>query len=291
MTERFSGTLSFLTVGSFHSNGGSIDQLIRRERATYLAFLGGTLLVMVLGIFLTVRAAAHEVAISRLKSEFVSNVSHEFKTPLALIRMFGETLESGIVLDEAKRREFYSIIRAESERLTHLVNRVLDFSRIEAGVKQYHFERADLVEVVRHTLDIYRDQIRDRGFAIESRLSSTPIVGRIDPEAVAEMLLNLLDNATRYSGDSREIRVTVDREDAQMCLSVEDGGVGIPKDEQGKIFDKFYRARAAAARETPGNGLGLTLVKHIAEAHGGPVVVSSEVGRGSRFTVRIPIQT
>lgn len=291
MTERFSGTLSFLTVGSFHSNGGSIDQLIRRERATYLAFLGGTLLVMVLGIFLTVRAAAHEVAISRLKSEFVSNVSHEFKTPLALIRMFGETLESGIVLDEAKRREFYSIIRAESERLTHLVNRVLDFSRIEAGVKQYHFERADLVEVVRHTLDIYRDQIRDRGFAIESRLSSTPIVGRIDPEAVAEMLLNLLDNATKYSGDSREIRVTVDREDAQMCLSVEDGGVGIPKDEQGKIFDKFYRARAAAARETPGNGLGLTLVKHIAEAHGGPVVVSSEVGRGSRFTVRIPIQT
>jgi len=291
VTERFSDRLPFLTVGLFHANGGSIDQLIRREKATYLAFLVGTLLVMVLGIFLTVRAAAHEVAISRLKSEFVSNVSHEFKTPLALIRMYGETLESGIVLEEEKRREFYSIIRAESERLTHMVDRVLDFSRIEAGVKQYHFREADVVDVVRHTLDIYRDQIRDRGFAIDSRLSSTPIVGRIDPDAIAEALLNLLDNATKYSGDSREIRVTVDREDRQMCLSVEDRGVGIPKDEQGKIFDKFYRAPATATRETPGSGLGLTLVKHIAEVHGGRVDVASDAGRGSRFTIRIPIQT
>jgi len=290
VTERLSGALPFLTVGLFHANGGSIDQLIRREKATYLAFLVGTLLVMVLGIFLTVRAAAHEVAVSRLKSEFVSNVSHEFKTPLALIRMYGETLESGIVQDEEKRREFYGIIRAESERLTHMVDRVLDFSRIEAGVKPYHFREADLVEVVRHTLDIYRDQIRDRGFAIDARLPSTPIVGRVDPDAIAEALLNLLDNATKYSGDSREIRVTVDREDRQMCLSVKDRGVGIPKDELAKIFDKFYRARATATRETPGSGLGLTLVKHIAEVHGGRVVVESEVGRGSTFTVRIPIR-
>jgi len=291
VAEHFAEILPFLKVGLFHANGGSIDQLIRREKATYLAFLGGTLLVMILGIFLTVRAAAHEVAISRLKSEFVSNVSHEFKTPLALIRMFGETLESGIVLDEAKRREFYSIIRAESERLTHLINRVLDFSRIEAGVKHYDFRAADVVDVVRRTLDTYRFQIRDRGFTIDCRLSSTPITGQIDPDAVAEALLNLLDNATKYSGDSREIRVTVDREDGQMYLSVEDRGVGIPKDELGKIFDKFYRARGTATRETPGSGLGLTLVKHIADAHGGRVVVSSEVGRGSRFTIRIPIQT
>jgi len=290
VTERFTGALPFLTVGLFHANGGSIDQVIRREKATYLAFLIGTLFVMGLGIFLTVRAAAHEVAISRLKSEFVSNVSHEFKTPLALIRMFGETLESGLVQDDEKRREFYTIIRTESERLTHMVNRVLDFSRIEAGVKQYHFEEADVVEVVRHTLDIYGSQIRDRGFVIESQLSPTPIIGRFDRDAIAEALLNLLDNATKYSGDSRQIRVTVEREDRAMCLSVEDWGIGIPKDEQGKIFDKFYRARATATRATPGSGLGLTLVKHIAEAHGGRVEVSSEVGRGSRFTIRIPIQ-
>jgi len=291
VSERLSGDLRFLSVGLFHADGGSIAQLIRREKATYVAFLAGTLLVMVLGIFLTVRAATHEVAVSRLKSEFVSNVSHEFKTPLALIRMYGETLESGIVQDDEKRREFYTIIRTESERLTHMVDRVLDFSRIDAGVKQYRFEDADLVEAVRHTLDTYRDQIRGRGFTIDSCLSPAPITLRLDRGAVAEALLNLLDNATKYSGESREIRVAVDREDRHARLSVEDRGVGIAQDELGKIFEKFYRARGTAAREIPGSGLGLTLVKHIAEAHGGRVVVKSEVGRGSTFTIRIPIQT
>ena len=290
VTERLSGPLPFLRVGLFDANGGSIEQLIRREKATYLAFLVGTLFVMVLGIFLTVRAAAHEVAVSRLKSEFVSNVSHEFKTPLALIRMFGETLESGMVTDEAKRREFYGIIRAESERLTHLIDRVLDFSRIEAGVKQYHFREADVVEVVRQTLDMHLARIRDGGFTIDCRLSQTPIVGRLDPDAVTEALLNLLDNAMKYPGDRREIRVTLDRDDGEICLSVEDRGVGIPKDERAKIFEKFYRARATATRETPGSGLGLTLVKHVADAHGGRVVVESEVGRGSMFTIRIPVR-
>jgi signal transduction histidine kinase len=290
VAENFSEILPFLKVGLFHSNGGSIDQLIRREKATYLAFLSGTLLVMILGIFLTVRAAAHEVAVSRLKSEFVSNVSHEFKTPLALIRMFGETLESGMVLEEAKRREFYSIIRAESERLTHLINKVLDFSRIDAGVKQYNFREADVVDLIRNTVDTYSFQIRDLGFTVDCRLPPYPITGRIDPEAVAEAVLNLLDNATKYSGECRDIRVTVHREESQIYISVEDQGVGIPKEELPRIFEKFYRARTAATREAPGSGLGLALVKHIAEAHGGRVAVESKLGRGSRFTINIPTQ-
>ena len=288
--ENFAEILPFWKVGLFDTDGRSINELMWREKATYLAFLGGTLLVIILGIFLTVRAAAHEVALSRLKSDFVSNVSHEFKTPLALIRMFGETLETGMVEEEAKRREFYRIIRAESERLTHLINRVLDFSRIDAGVKQYNFREADVVDVIRNTLDTYRFQIRDLGFTIDYQLPSHPFIGRIDPDAVSEALLNLLDNATKYSGESRYIGVTVGTSESSITVSVEDHGVGIPKEDLPNIFGKFYRARTQKTRETPGSGLGLALVKHIVEAHGGRVEVESELGRGSRFFFGIPIQ-
>ena len=340
----FAEILPSWQVGLFDPDGRSLSELVWRERATSLAFLGGTLLVIILGISLTVRAAAHEVALSRLKSDFVSNVSHEFKTPLALIRMFGETLETGMVEDEAKRREFYRIIRAESERLTHLINKVLDFSRIDAGVKQYSFREADVVEVIRNTLDTYRLQVRDLGFTIDAQLPSHPVIGRIDADAVSEALLNLLDNATKYSGESRQIEVSVgtsaslqvvskpacgwrragpprpprradtreerlaargrvgllaDRtrraEDgvlkpAVVTVTVADHGVGIPKEDLPNIFDKFYRARTQQTRETPGSGLGLAMVKHIVEAHGGRVKVESELGRGSRFTFGIRIQ-
>jgi signal transduction histidine kinase len=286
----FAEILPSWQVGVFHPDGRSIDDLVWREKATSLAFLGGTLLVIILGISLTVRAAAHEVALSRLKSDFVSNVSHEFKTPLALIRMFGETLETGMVEDEAKRREFYRIIRTESERLTHLINKVLDVSRIDAGVKQYAFREADVVDVIRRTVDTYRLQVRDLGFTIDVELPPQPVMGRIDPDAVSEALLNLLDNATKYSGESRHIAVSVRAAESSTAVSVEDHGVGIPKDDLPNIFDKFYRARTQQTRETPGSGLGLALVRHIVEAHGGRVEVASELGRGSRFSFVVPLR-
>ena len=287
----FAEILPSWQVGLFHPDGRSIDDLVWREKATSLAFLGGTLLVIILGISLTVRAAAHEVALSRLKSDFVSNVSHEFKTPLALIRMFGETLETGMVEDEAKRREFYRIIRTESERLTHLINKVLDFSRIDAGVKQYTFREADAVDVIRNTLDTYRLQVCDLGFTIDVELPPQRVMGRIDPDAVSEALLNLLDNATKYSGESRHIAVSVRASESSIVVSVEDHGVGIPKDDLPNIFDKFYRARTQQTRETPGSGLGLALVKHIVEAHGGRLNANSELGRGSRFSFDIPLRS
>jgi signal transduction histidine kinase len=285
----FTEILPTWQVALFNADGRSVSELMWREKATSLAFLGGTLLVILLGVSLTVRAAAHEVALSKLKSDFVSNVSHEFKTPLALIRMFGETLEAGTVDDEAKRREFYGIIRAESERLTHLINRVLDFSRIDAGVKQYNFREADIVGVVRRTLDTYRLQTRDLGFVIDADLPSHPVTARIDPDAIAEALLNLLDNATKYSGDSKEIRVSMAATESAVTTSVEDHGVGIPKEDLPNIFGKFYRGDTQQTRETPGSGLGLTLVKHIVEAHGGHVDVQSELGRGSGFSFKVPL--
>ena len=289
--ESFDKILPFWKVVMIHPEGKSVDELVSREKWVYLALLAGTFLVMITGILLTMRAAAHELELSRLKTEFVSNVSHELKTPLSLIRMFGETLESGMVQDEAKRGEFYRIIRSESERLTRLINNVLDFSKIEAGIKRYNFQEVELGGVVSKALEAYRLEIRNLGFTIDCRLPSTPIMARIDPDAVCEALLNLLDNAAKYSGEDKHIAVSLESSAPWIRISVADRGVGIPRDELHSIFDKYYRSRSQKTRETAGSGLGLTLVKHIIEAHGGRVEVESEVGQGSTFTLLIPMKS
>ena len=225
-----------------------------------------------------------------MKSEFVSSVSHELKTPLALIRMFGETLESGLVSDEAKRQEFYHIITKESERLTHLIDNVLNFSKMETGSEQYRFEEDDIVQVVRGTLEAYRFHIRDLGFEMVTQLPDDPIVMMIDKDAISQALLNLLNNAAKYSDEQKFIRVELTKNVDWVLISVEDRGVGIPQEELGKIFEKFYRSSTTRTKETTGSGLGLTLVKHIVEAHAGSVEVSSTVGGGSRFVIRLPLQ-
>ena len=195
-----------------------------------------------------------------------------------------------MVHDEAKRGEFYRIIRSESERLTRLINNVLDFSKIEAGVKQYNFQEADVGGVVRKAIDAYRLEIRNLGFTIDCPLSSNPVTATIDPDAVSEALLNLLDNAAKYSGEEKHIAVNLESCESWIRISVSDRGVGIPRDELKNIFGKYYRSPSRQTRETAGSGLGLTLVKHIAEAHGGRVDVESEVGRGSTFTLLIPLK-
>ena len=276
-------------VALFDKEGKSIEQLVGKEKQLYLMLFAGIIIVILIGIVVMVRAVIHESEISRMKSEFVSSVSHELKTPLALIRLFGETLESGIVNDEKKRREFYSIIRKESERLTHLINNVLDFSRMDTGSKEYNFKEADIVEVVRSTLEAYKFHIRDNGFKIESELPDETIPLKIDKDAISQVLLNLLNNAVKYSEENKYILVKVCRNSNSAWISVTDHGVGIPKEELKKIFDKFYRMSTAKTRETQGTGLGLTLAKHVIEAHGGTIEVESEIGKGSKFTVSIPL--
>ncbi|GAH70574.1 unnamed protein product, partial [marine sediment metagenome] len=237
VAENFSQLFVTWKVALFDRDGKSIEQLVGRERQLYLAFFVGIIAVMLIGVIVTVRAVIHESEVSRMKSEFVSNVSHELKTPLALIRMFGETLDTGIVTDEKKRREFYSIIRKESERLTHLINNVLDFSRMDTGVKEYNFEEADLVEVVRSSLEAYKFHIRDLGFEIESELPGELVMDEIDKDAISQVFLNLLSNAEKYSEDRKYIRVEVRKDSTSALISVTDHGVGISKEELKKIFD------------------------------------------------------
>jgi len=290
VAENFSQLFVTWKVALFDRDGKSIEQLVGREKQLYLTLFVGIIAVMLIGVFVTVRAVIHELEVSRMKSEFVSNVSHELKTPLALIRMFGETLDMGIVTDERKRREFYSIIRKESERLTHLINNVLDFSRMDTGVKEYNLEEADLIEIVRSSLEAYKFHIRDLGFEIESELLGELVMPKIDKDAISQALLNLLSNAVKYSEDRKYIRVEVHKNSTSALISVTDHGVGISKEQLKRIFDKFYRVPTTKAKKTRGSGLGLTLAKHIIEAHEGRIEAESEVGKGSKFTIRIPLQ-
>ncbi len=290
VAENFSQLFVTWKAALFDRDGKSIEQLVGRERQLYLALFVGIIAVMLIGVVVTVRAVIHESEVSRMKSEFVSNVSHELKTPLALIRMFGETLDTGIVTDERKRREFYSIIRKESERLTYLINNVLDFSKMDSESKEYNFEEANLVEVVRNSMEAYKFHIRDLGFEIEIELPAELIMSKIDKDAISQALLNLLSNAVKYSEDRKYIRVEVRKDSNSALISVTDNGVGISKEELKKIFDKFYRVSTSKVKETRGSGLGLTIAKHIIEAHGGTIEVESEEGKGSTFTIRLPLQ-
>lgn len=289
VAENFSRLFVNWKVALYDQDGKSIDQIIGKERRLYLTLFMGIIAVMLIGIVVMVRAVIHESEVSRMKSEFVSNVSHELKTPLTLIRMFGETLDTGMVTDENKRKEFYSIIRKESERLTHLIDNVLDFSKMDTGAKKYHFKESDLVNVVRSSLEAYKFHIRDNGFEIKSVFPEGKIELKIDSDAISQALLNLLSNAVKYSEDKKFIRVEVSSNVSSAIISVTDNGVGIAKGELNKIFDKFYRASTSKVEQTGGSGLGLALVKHIVEAHKGAIDVKSDVGKGSRFTIRIPL--
>jgi signal transduction histidine kinase len=261
------------------------------ERFARISFLTLAALSLVLagGIALTYRNVTKEMALARLKSDFVSNVSHELRTPLSLIRLYAETLEMGRITSPEKYQEYYRIIRKESERLTGLINNILDFSRIEAGRKEYDFRETDMSELVHNTLDSYRYQLEQNGFQFEEKIDEVPPM-RVDREAMARSLLNLVNNALKYSQDRKYIGVNLYRDNGSVKLEVVDQGIGIPHQEQQKIFEKFYRVGDPLVHNTKGSGLGLSLVRHIVQAHGGEVAVDSTPGQGSKFTIVLPVK-
>jgi signal transduction histidine kinase len=251
--------------------------------------LAALALFMVGGVWLTYRNVSREMTLARLKSDFVANVSHELRTPLALIRLYAETLELGRLIAKEKYQEYFRIIREESERLTALINNILDFSRIDAGRKEYEFEETNLAELVHSTLESYRFQIQQNGFGFEENISNDIPPVKVDREAIARSLLNLVNNALKYSKDQKHIGVSLYRANGSVKLEVQDRGIGIPADEQEKIFEKFYRCGDPLVHNVKGSGLGLSLVRHIARAHGGDVQVESTPNKGSKFTIALPL--
>ncbi len=269
--------------------GTTLEALGQRFVRTSFLTLGGLSLILAVGLVLTYRNVTREMALARLKSDFVSNVSHELRTPLSLIRLYAETLELGRLNSPEKRREYYCIIRKESERLTALINNILDFSRIEAGRKEYDFRPTDITGLVRNTLESYRYQIEQHGFTFEAKIADDLPPLRVDREAIARSLLNLVNNALKYSLDRKYLGVNLYRENGSVKLEVVDHGIGIPHGEQSRIFEKFYRVGDPLVHNTKGSGLGLSLVRHIVQAHGGEVYVDSAPGHGSKFTILLPV--
>jgi signal transduction histidine kinase len=244
--------------------------------------------IMALGVFLVARALAREVRLAELKSNFVSSVSHDLKTPLALIQLFAETLELGRLKNTERATEYYRIINSEARKLTRLINNLLDFSKIEAGLRLYRLRPSDLTEVTERVLESLQSQFRHNQFTVTARLgASVPVL--IDPEAAEQALENLLSNAMKYSPESREILVEVAKEGQNGVVRVTDRGVGIPEKFHRRIFRKFYRIQTDAGSGPQGTGLGLAIVDHIMRGHGGSVRVVSEPGRGSTFSLHFPL--
>jgi signal transduction histidine kinase len=270
--------------------GTTVEALSHKFIMTSFLIIGCLSLFLAAGILLTYRNVYREMGLAKLKSDFVANVSHELRTPLALIRLYAETLEMGRLQTEEKYQEYYRIIRKESERLSALINNILDFSRIEAGRKEYSFRATDLGELVRNTLDAYRFQIEQNGFAYQENIAPDLPPVHVDREAMARSLLNLVNNAIKYSQKDKFLGVNLYRTNGAIRLEVIDHGIGIPRGEQAKIFEKFYRAGDPLVHNTKGSGMGLSLVRHIAQAHGGQVWVESSPGHGSKFTMTLPVK-
>ena len=267
----------------------NLDEL---ARDSFMLSAGATLLVLVFlfcGTVLTIRATDREARLAQAKSNFVSNVSHELKTPLSLLSLFSEILELGRVNGEEKKAEYYRIIRHECLRLNKMIDNILDFSKIEAGRKAYVFADADMAEVIEDVLSSYRYQIINSGFDIQTNIRPGLPPVLIDRDAMAQAISNLLDNAIKYSGGVKRLSITTEMLGSNLSIEIADHGIGIPRAEQAKIFEKFYRVGDGLVHDVKGSGLGLSLVKHIIEAHHGAISVESEVGKGSRFRILLPL--
>lgn len=228
--------------------------------------------------------------LSEAKSYFVSSVSHELKTPLTSIKMFAEMLRTHKEVTPEKGREYLEIIEGESERLSALIGNVLDFAKVERGIKEYEFADVDLNELVDRVLKSMQYQFKMHGFEVQMDQAEEEVRLYADGEAVIECLTNLLSNAMKYSQERKAISIATFIRGEFAVVIVEDQGVGIEAQELEHIFDPFYRSKEKPARSAAGVGLGLALVKHAMEAHGGKVQVESEPGRGSTFSLFFPLQ-
>jgi two-component system phosphate regulon sensor histidine kinase PhoR len=272
----------------------SAEQLgpnVERQRVLEIGIVGLAALVAIAGVGIVVVASVKERRLAALKSDFVANVSHELKTPLALVRMFGEMLLSGRVASEDKRRQYLGIIVGESERLSALIENVLDFAKVERGKAAYEFAPGQLGEVVARAVDVYRYRAEREGMEVTLRAQGSLPPASLDARAVELAVINLLDNALKYAREGGRVDVEVIHVGGLLRVRVADRGPGIPADEQDRIFERFVRGRNASESRARGSGIGLALVKHIAENHGGRVEVESPVtadGRGSAFDLFIP---
>lgn len=272
-------------------SAAQLEPSVERQRMQEIGIVGFAVLVAIAGVVIVVLASVKEQRLAALKSDFVANVSHELKTPLSLVRMFGEMLLSGRIQSDDKRRQYLTIIVAESERLTALIENVLDFAKVERGKAAYEFAPGHLGEVVGRAVEIYRYRAEREGMEVTVRVEEGLPEVALDARAIELLVINLLDNALKYAKDGGRVDVAVEGAGRWVKVRVSDRGPGIDADEQGRIFERFVRGRHAGETSARGSGIGLALVKHIAESHGGRVRVESPVTedrRGCAFEISVP---
>lgn len=226
--------------------------------------------------------------LSALKSYFISSVSHELRMPLTSIRIFAETLRSRKATSPRRQREYLEIIEGESERLSRLIGNILDFAKIERGVKEYTFNQVRVGEIVRRAVNAMKYQFQKSDGSLKTQIGKDLPTVTADADALEEAVLNLLSNALKYSTLRKEVKLSVSRRDHRIVIEVSDKGIGIPDSELARIFEGFYRVHDDRSPQIGGAGLGLSLVKHIVEAHHGRITVKSKVGKGSTFTIELP---
>jgi signal transduction histidine kinase len=310
-------------VAAYLVNPARLAQTAKTAKLTLGLLIAVLVLAIGVGSWLIVRSLNSELKLARQKTDFVGNVSHELKTPLTSIRMFSELLAEGRVTDQAKQRSYLNIITAEAARLTRLINNVLDFSRMERGEKKYNFQPCDLVEVVRAAAQTFRPHLEAGGFKFDCTLPDTPVSVHGDADALSQIIVNLLSNAEKYSNgpastpsprpsgeragsrgteagegekhfdNRKEVTLQLARRESPLPhaeVKVLDRGSGVPRGSEEKVFEKFYRAHDSLSSGVQGSGLGLTIARQIARAHGGDVVYEPRDGGGSCFILRLPLK-
>jgi two-component system phosphate regulon sensor histidine kinase PhoR len=266
-------------------------EALRHRRIVDSLLIGTAVTVVLAGLAFLAIAIRRERRSNALKSEFISNVSHELKTPLSIISMFGELLANGRTKSAEQAHEYAEIIWRESVRLGRLIDNVLDFAKIERGMGVYEFADADVGEVVERALELVARRVAAAEMTIEADIEPDLPTVHLDANAFTLAVLNLIDNAIKYAADGKRIEVRVRRDGERVVLAVRDFGPGIAVDEHARIFERFYRARAMRLKPIRGSGIGLALVQHIARAHGGEVGVDSAPDKGATFSVWLPIRS
>ncbi|HSP77101.1 MAG TPA: HAMP domain-containing sensor histidine kinase [Myxococcaceae bacterium] len=261
-----------------------------RNRVVYVVLLALFYLTLTFGVVYTGRVLYREAKLSRMKTDFVSLVSHELRTPVTSIRMFIETLALGRVKEPEQTQQVLQLLLRETERLSTLIDRVLDWARIETGRKVYQREPQPVSAVVEAAVEAFRAQRLEGDLQLAVEVPEPPPRVEVDRDALAGALLNLLQNAYKYSREDKRVTLSVHAHGRWVDLSVEDHGVGIAPRDRKRIFERFYRVDNLLTRKTEGSGLGLALTRRIVEAHGGRISVRSEPGKGSRFTIQLPAE-
>lgn len=294
--RRLASPLSQYEIAAVMPAEDDATALSWRNRILYVVLLVIFYATMTTGVVLTARAIYREAKLSRLKTDFVSAISHELRTPLTSIRMFVETLAMGRARDDREVKECLQLLALETERLSAMIERVLDWARIESGRKIYRRCSVSAREVVDGAVAAFRVQLIAAGKADDGRLSlsvdlpeTLPTI-TADPEAMSGVILNLLQNAYKYTGAQKQIAIHARAHKGRLEIEVQDNGPGIAKADRKRIFERFYRADDLLTRKTEGTGLGLSIAMRTVQAHGGKLLVRSEKGLGSRFVVSLPTE-